>query len=803
MLKKIFSLTAAALLLFACTDDEWPAQPDWSQIPNPDEEVDDGLLKPAACTNNIVAHRGGATECKAPDNSLASLRYAIGQGCYGSECDIYWTKDDNVVVAHADGKCQINGMHPWEHTLAELRAGGGLSNGEQLPSLEDFLGEVMKEGCPTRLWLDIKNITYPSTLTEYAINAARRSCEIATEMGAKHFVEFICTGNTTVMKSAFAYAKAAGIPIGWMSNRPAGEYVGLGYSWANLSAASYMSAEAGGKGTRTLEEFEKEGVALSVFNVDRQAGDGNAVYTTEAVDYYCSAAGRFKALCTNYPAWLIEKVEAATKVYDGIRSEADLRAFAAEVAVDPTAERFQNAAGEVVLHTDIAVSEAWTPIAGFAGVFDGNGKTLTVNYSGSDEQAGIFATLDGTVKNLRVAGSFTTTATAKVTLGAVAGKLGEKAQIVGCTNTAGIAMNVDASGTTVIGGIFGQGAAGNVIADNTNEGRITVRRKTPGDAAAVAGVGGWAYSDVTGCVNKGEIRYSDEVSAAKAVYVGGVLGRLDIGKGYVVEDCRNEAPRHAGDRAGGQQPAGRHRGLRQRREPRYAQHDPQLREPGRRSGRCPRVGQGEDRSGPHGRYLRRYGGLRGEYQLRQGRGPGRRQGRIGVLDRRYQRHDRARCDRLPQLRRRAQQHRQGESSRPYRRSVRMGDARLHDHRLRAGCRRGVDDALQLRRRQGYDCRSGAREQQLRGHSGRTHQVEDRGNGRIGEDLRQADADDKRRGADQDDRFHDDGAGRQLSLRCVAGCGFQAGRRAGSDHLRFDCEVIRKYANGGLRFPILF
>ena len=621
MLKKIFSLTAAALLLFACTDDEWPAQPDWSQIPNPDEEVDDGLLKPAACTNNIVAHRGGATECKAPDNSLASLRYAIGQGCYGSECDIYWTKDDNVVVAHADGQCKINGMHPWEHTLAELRAGGGLSNGEQLPSLEDFLGEVMKEGCPTRLWLDIKNITYPSTLTEYAINAARRSCEIATEMGAKHFVEFICTGNTTVMKSAFAYAGAAGIPIGWMSNRPASEYVGLGYSWANLSAASYMSAEAGGKGTRTLEEFEKEGVALSVFNVDRQAGDGNAVYTTEAVDYYCSAAGRFKALCTNYPAWLIEKVEAATKVYDGIRSEADLRAFAAEVAVDPTAERFQNAAGEVVLHTDIAVSEAWTPIAGFAGVFDGNGKTLTVNYSGSDEQAGIFATLDGTVKNLRVAGSFTTTATAKVTLGAVAGKLGEKAQIVGCTNTAGIAMNVDASGTTVIGGIFGQGAAGNVIADNTNEGRITVRRKTPGDAAAVAGVGGWAYSDVTGCVNKGEIRYSDEVSAAKAVYVGGVLGRLDIGKGYV---WRTAATRPPSRWRPPRRPTTCWAASRPTPTARTAirPHDPQLRESGRRSGRCPRVGQGEDRSGPHGRYLRRYGGLRGEYQLRQGRGPG-------------------------------------------------------------------------------------------------------------------------------------------------------------------------------------
>lgn len=544
MLKKIISLTAvaAAVLLFACTDDEWPAQPDWSQIPNPDEEVDDGLLKPAAGGNNIVAHRGGASECKAPDNSLASLRYAIDLGCYASECDIYWTKDDNVVVAHADGNCKINGMHPWEHTLSELRAGGALSNGEQLPSLEDFIREVKKKECSTRLWLDIKNITYPSTLTQYPINATKRACEIVTELGAKYFVEFICTGNTTVMKSAFAYAKAADIPIGWMANKSATDYVGAGYYWANLSAASYMSAEAGGKGSRTLEEFEKANVELSVFNVDKQQGDGNAVYAAEAVDYYCANAKRFKALCTNYPKWLIDKVEIATKVYDGISSEADLAAFAAEVEVDPTAKRFLNAAGEVVLHKDIVVTGPWTPIKNFPGVFDGNGKTITVNYSGDDALAGLFATLDGTVKNLRVAGSFTTTATAKVTLGAIAGKLGATAQVTGCTSTANITMNVDASSTTIIGGIFGQGAAGNVIADNTNEGQISVHRKSPSDAAAIAGVGGWAYSNVSGCVNKGEIKYSDEVSAAKVVYLGGVLGRLDVGKSYVVENCRNEAP---------------------------------------------------------------------------------------------------------------------------------------------------------------------------------------------------------------------------------------------------------------------
>lgn len=540
MLKKIISLTAlaAAVLVSSCTDDEWPAQPDWSQIPNPNEVPADNLMKPAPCTNNVVAHRGGSSECKEPDNSLASLRYAIEQGCFGSECDIYWTKDDNVVIAHADGKCMINGMHPWEHTLAELRAAGKLSNGEQLPSLEEFIKEVKKETCCTRLQLDIKNITYPSTLTEYAINAARRACEITTEMEAKHFVTFVCTGNATVMKSAFFYAKAADIPIAWMNNRTAAEYASLSYDWANL-ATSHMCPEAGGKGERTIEEFEKEGVALSVYNVDRQAGDGNAVYAPEAVDYYCQNAKRLRAISTNYPKWLIAKIELATKVYDGIRSEEDMQAFMSEVLVDPTAKRFQNAAGEVVLHNDITVSGTWRPMADFTGVFDGNGKTLTVNYSGSDAEVGIFAKLNGTVKNLRVAGSFTLAA-AEVTMGAVAGVLGEKAQLVGCTNTAAVSMNVDASASVVIGGIFGKGAAGSLIENNTNTGKITVHSKAPSKAVVVGGVGGFAYTNVTGCVNQGEVRYSDEVSAKVAMYAGGVLGRLDAGKGLVVKGCRNE-----------------------------------------------------------------------------------------------------------------------------------------------------------------------------------------------------------------------------------------------------------------------
>lgn len=53
------------------------------------------IKTPAEVGNRVVAHRGGSTEAgtrQFPDNSVAALNYAIGLGCYASECDIYLTK---------------------------------------------------------------------------------------------------------------------------------------------------------------------------------------------------------------------------------------------------------------------------------------------------------------------------------------------------------------------------------------------------------------------------------------------------------------------------------------------------------------------------------------------------------------------------------------------------------------------------------------------------------------------------------------------------------------------------------------
>lgn len=260
--------------------------------------------EPAACTNKVVAHRGGSRECGLPDNSRASLRYAMRLGCYASECDIYWTKDNNIVVAHADGTGKINNLFPFQATLTDLRRAGKLTNGEELPSLEEFLDIVMVEGNCTKLMLDIKMISGQST--DYPSNAVKRACEIIKEKKGEKFCEFICTGNATVAATAAQCMAAYKIPVGWMGNTTPAEHKAKGFSWANLSAASYMKQY--GNGSRTIEEFRDAGMEISVFNVDRASGDANAVYSDEAVKYYIGKADELRCICTNYPYWLIKKI---------------------------------------------------------------------------------------------------------------------------------------------------------------------------------------------------------------------------------------------------------------------------------------------------------------------------------------------------------------------------------------------------------------------------------------------------------------------------------------------------------------
>ena len=279
----------------------------------------DGEVKPLQKPNNIVvAHRGAYKAYSGngalPHNSIASLRRAISLGCYGSECDIYWTKDNNVIVAHADSNCKINGLYPWEKTAAEIQASQKLSNGETIPTLQDYLEVLIRESKCTKLVLDIKNITVPTSISDskragYCINACKRAIEIAQQMGATTHIEFICTGNSTVMTGCAPLCEAAKIEIGWMANESASTYKNKGtnykyaYHWANLSLEHMndgiiYDGYTKEQGSRTIDEFVNKGIAISVYNVD----------TDEQMNYYIQNASKLRCICTNYPKTLLNKM---------------------------------------------------------------------------------------------------------------------------------------------------------------------------------------------------------------------------------------------------------------------------------------------------------------------------------------------------------------------------------------------------------------------------------------------------------------------------------------------------------------
>ena len=297
-------VAAFAAAVSSCEKPDLP-QPKPIEVPDDDKPTGEFTTEPAACDNKVVAHRGGSRETGMPDNSRAALRYTMSLKCYAMECDIYWTKDNNVIIAHATDTYYVNGLKPWEHTVEEIRKAGKLKNGEEVPTLEDFLDIVQVEGNCTKLCIDIKNLD--GSLTAYPINAVQRACEIIKDRKAEKFCEFICTGNETVAKGAATCKSVYGIPVGWMANKGPSSHKAMGFSWANLSAASYMTPYGGGE--RTIDEFKNAGMEISVFNIDSQSGDGNAVYSEEAVNYYVSRYADLRFICTNYPSWLLKKLK--------------------------------------------------------------------------------------------------------------------------------------------------------------------------------------------------------------------------------------------------------------------------------------------------------------------------------------------------------------------------------------------------------------------------------------------------------------------------------------------------------------
>lgn len=523
----LLTAITVSLLAVSCSKETKPAQPDWDSIPDPSHDIDDdGLMKPAPCSNKVVAHRCGAGEkTELPDNSLAALNYSMSIHAYAAECDVYWTSDNDVIVAHADGDFHVNGLAPYEHTVAEIRAAGKLANGETIPTLREFLTAVMvKDNC-TKLMIDIKKLD--SAHLDYVAKCAKRTCEIIKEMGAKHFVDLLCTGtNENTMKIAWGYAHELGVPIGMNSSKSPAQYNTLGFNWANVSATGLIPA-AGGEGSVDPKKYVDAGVNISIYSLDKQRYNGDSIYSQTAWDYVSNNLGLFRCVVSNHPAWLISMLENATRTYDGIGSADDFKDFAADILSDPYAKRFQNNAGEVVLKTDLTLNDL-SPLSTFKGVLDGGGHIITVKYSGTATKVGIFKSLQGTVKNLNIAGDIEITGgEGEAHVGGLAAEA-TAAIISNVKSSVNITVKENgASRCVVLGGLMGKLWSGCVISDSEYSG--TIYFESPGYGMVGGLIGGSDTYDgvasITACKYSGTMTLAGS-NTTDWHYAGGLTGKM-------------------------------------------------------------------------------------------------------------------------------------------------------------------------------------------------------------------------------------------------------------------------------------
>lgn len=175
-------------------------------------------------------------------------------------------------------------------------------------------------------------------------------------------------------------------------------------------------------------------------------------------------------------------------------------------------------------------------ITAFAGILDGNGKTVTINLT-SGSPAGLIGTLKwgSTVKNLTVAGTVNVSGNA----GGIAGKLGSSTKILNCVNKANITG-------AAVAGIAGDasGISGIEISGCRNEGTII----GTGHAAGISANMNNGAGTISGCSNAGAITSSGYANAGG---IAGYANKIAIDTCYNIGAITHTAQNFAGGISGG------------------------------------------------------------------------------------------------------------------------------------------------------------------------------------------------------------------------------------------------------------
>ena len=150
------------------------------------------LLAFVSCTstdfhdNHVIAHRGAWKDTGLPQNSLASFKAAAEMGCHGSECDVWITADDSLVVYH-DAK--RDGRRLDEMTYEEVIS-VPLSNGELIPTLREYIASS-RNYPRTKLIIDLKTHKEPARTMRMMEKVDRLVKELDYESSVEYLIGYL------------------------------------------------------------------------------------------------------------------------------------------------------------------------------------------------------------------------------------------------------------------------------------------------------------------------------------------------------------------------------------------------------------------------------------------------------------------------------------------------------------------------------------------------------------------------------------------------------------------------------------
>ncbi|MFN8240775.1 MAG: family 16 glycosylhydrolase [Bacteroidales bacterium] len=230
----------------------------------------------------VIAHRGAWKMKDLPQNSIASLRQAINLKLAGSEFDVQITSDDSLVINHDN---DFNGLPVSKSKYSELTR-FRLKNGENLPTLREYLTEGLKNNPGTRLICEIK---VPATDKEAGMRAARETVALVNRLNAANKITYISFDLAVCKKIA---GLAPGSDIQYLNGdiKPS-ELEAMGIRGVDYNISAFR------KNPGWIDEARKSGMRLNAWTVN------------DPDDMDWLLVHGFDVITTDNPELLTEKLE--------------------------------------------------------------------------------------------------------------------------------------------------------------------------------------------------------------------------------------------------------------------------------------------------------------------------------------------------------------------------------------------------------------------------------------------------------------------------------------------------------------